>query len=92
MYTPRSYRENDPAVLHELIRRYNFGTLFTHDGQTAHVTHLPFLLDSDRGRNGMLMAHMARANPHWSSLGEGDRVLVVFNGPNAYISPAWYAV
>ncbi|MCH7548349.1 MAG: FMN-binding negative transcriptional regulator, partial [Candidatus Krumholzibacteriota bacterium] len=62
MYTPSSYREDDPAVLHDLIQRYNFATLFT--PESAQVTHLPFLLETDRGPHGTLVSHMARANPH----------------------------
>jgi transcriptional regulator len=77
-------------VLHELIRRYNFGTLFTHAGGESHVTHLPFLIDPERGPHGTLRAHMARANPHWKTLEGAADSLVVFLGAHSYISPGWY--
>lgn len=88
MYTPSSYREDDPAVLHDLIRRYNFATLFT--PESAQVTHLPFLLETDRGPHGTLVSHMARANPHWKSLEGARESIVVFLGAHSYISPGWY--
>lgn len=91
MYTPRSFREEDTATLHALMRRYNFATLFswTDDGPVA--THLPFVLDPDRGPHGTLITHMARANPHWRSFDGKREVLVTFLGAHSYISPSWYA-
>lgn len=91
MYIPRSHREEDTSLLHDLVRRYNFATLFswTHEGPAA--THVPFELEADRGGPyGTLLAHVARANPHWRSLDGEREVLVAFVGPHAYISPSWY--
>lgn len=90
MYTPRPFRENDLETLHSLIREFNFAILFSQTDETPWATHVPFLIDPDRGPHGTLISHMARANPHWKSWGETTRVLVVFQGPHAYISPAWY--
>jgi transcriptional regulator len=91
MYIPNSFREEDPARLHALMRQYNFATLVTqHDGMPF-ATHLPFLLDGERGRHGTLLAHMARANPQWRDFAAGPAALVIFQGPHAYISPSWYA-
>lgn len=90
MYTPRSYRHDDPDDLHALIRRYNFATLYTHRDGESFATHLPFMIDGDRGPHGTLIAHMARANPHWRAFSDAAPSLVVFVGPHAYISPAWY--
>jgi len=90
VYTPRSYRNDDLAELHALIRHYNFATLFTHRGGESFATHIPFMIDGQRGRFGTLIAHMARANPHWSAFEGAAPSLVVVMGPHAYISPAWY--
>ena len=90
MYTPRSYRNDDLDALFALIRRYNFATLFTHRGGESFATHLPFLVDPGRGAHGTLIAHMARANPHWRAFDGAAPSLIVFMGPHAYISPAWY--
>ena len=90
MYTPRSFRVEDISVLHQLIRDYSFGILVSQDGARPIATHLPFMVDPDRGTNGTLIAHMARANPHWKSWSERTTVMAIFQGPHAYISPAWY--
>ena len=54
------------------------------------MSHLPLRLAADRGAAGMLLGHMARANPHWQHFGNRPS-LAVFNGPHAYVSPSWYA-
>ena len=90
MYNPRSYRNENPEELFALIRRYNFAALFTHRAGESFVTHLPFMVDSNRGSRGTLVSHMARANPHWKAFEGAAPSVVVFMGPHAYISPAWY--
>jgi transcriptional regulator len=98
MYVPASFRETRLEVLHALIREHSFGTLISMMDGELYATHLPFLLDAERGPNGTLIGHMARANPHWQrflgaspglSPGAGD-TLAIFQGPHAYISPSWY--
>ena len=90
MYTPSRFKETDPQVLFELIERHNFGILFSQHGSEPEATHLPFLVDRDRGNSGTLIAHFARANKHWRQLDTNKEVLVVFQGPHSYISPSWY--
>lgn len=90
MYNPRSYRNENVEALLALMRRYNFATLFTHRSGESFVTHIPFLVDPERGPSGTLVAHMARANPHWKAFAGAAPSLVVFMGPHAYISPSWY--
>jgi transcriptional regulator len=91
VYIPSAFRESRPEVLHAFIQRHSFGTLVSRVEGEPFATHLPFLLDADRGPHGTLQAHMARANPHWRRLEEDAEVLVLFQGPHAYVSPAWYA-
>jgi transcriptional regulator len=90
MYNPRSYRNENRDELFALIRRYNFATLFTHRAGESFVSHLPFMIDTARGELGTLISHMAKANPHWKSFEGAAPSVVVFSGPHAYISPAWY--
>ena len=73
------------------MKRHSFATIITHDGSVPHATHMPVLLEESRGPHGTLVSHMARANPQWQHFGSGQEVLVVFTGPHAYVSPAWYA-
>ncbi len=90
MYNPRSYQNDSVSDLHDFISRYNFAVLITHKDGESFATHLPFMIDRERGARGTLVAHMARANPHWRALDGAPPSLVVFMGPHAYISPAWY--
>jgi transcriptional regulator len=92
MYIPKSNAENDLAVLHQFMQNYNFATLVSQqDGQLT-ATHLPVLLDTTRGEYGTLVAHMARANPQWKAFESGQEVMVIFQGPHAYVSPSFYEV
>ncbi|HYQ52103.1 MAG TPA: FMN-binding negative transcriptional regulator, partial [Pseudomonas sp.] len=54
------------------------------------ATHLPVLLDADEGEFGTVYAHLARANRQWQDLEQGGEALLVFPGPDAYVSPAYY--
>ena len=92
MYIPKAFREDDMSTLHTLMHEYSFATLITlHEG-VPFATHLPFILDAQRGPNGTLLAHMARANQQWHDFKSSQEVLVIFQGPHAYISPSWYEV
>jgi transcriptional regulator len=51
---------------------------------------VPFVLDASAGAHGTLRAHVARANPLWQLHPAQRQVLVVFHGPQAYVSPSWY--
>ncbi|HVC28569.1 MAG TPA: FMN-binding negative transcriptional regulator [Gammaproteobacteria bacterium] len=91
MYTPDSFKVDDLERLHTMMRRHPFALLLTNDGERLEATHLPFMVDAERGQHGTLLAHMARANPHWQLFDGRREALVVFTGPHAYISPSWYA-
>ncbi|MFY0683415.1 MAG: FMN-binding negative transcriptional regulator [Balneola sp.] len=90
MYIPSSFTEEDPKILFKLIEEYNFGILFSQHYEQPEATHLPFLVDRQRGDHGVLIAHFAKANKHWRKLIESKKVLAVFQGPHSYISPSWY--
>lgn len=90
MYVPQHFEETRIDELHRLIREYPLGVMVLHgpDGLDAH--HLPFELNAADGDHGHLIAHVARANPVWRQVHDGEEVLVVFRGGDAYISPNWY--
>jgi transcriptional regulator len=88
MYVPTAFAETRPEVLHEIMRRYGFATLVSHDAAGAiTATPLPVLFDVER--NG-LRSHMARANPQWQGFSPEREVMVLFAGPHGYVSPSWY--
>jgi len=91
MYQPSHFEETRPAVLHGLVARHPLGLLVTQraDGSLC-ADPVPFLLDTDRGPHGTLRCHVARANPVWQEARRDIDSLVVFQGPQAYVSPNWY--
>jgi transcriptional regulator len=90
MYLPAHFEETRAEVMHALLRSRPLGLLVRAAGGEAMADSLPFLLDAQRGPRGTLIAHVARANPLWRDAA-GSRVLVVFQGPQAYVSPSAYA-
>ena len=91
MYIPHWYREERLATLHDLMRRYPFAPLVTEVAGAPFASHLPFLLDPERGKFGTVRSHMARPNAQWGGFTAEQEGLVIFQGPHAYISPSWYA-
>jgi transcriptional regulator len=90
VYIPSSFNQADQATLHEFMRANSFATVVTtHDGRPF-ASHLPLFLQGSAGTQGVLTGHMARANPQWQDMQTGADVLVMFHGPHAYVSPAWY--
>jgi transcriptional regulator len=89
MYIPKHYEETRLPVLHQLMRDYPLATLITHGPDGVNVNHIPIYLDSTQGEFGTLRAHVARANPIWQEAQADGAVVVVFHGPNTYVSPQW---
>ncbi len=89
MYIPRSFAATDDDV-RDLLTQHGAADLITATPQGLLATFLPFLYDPTVGKHGRLLGHVARNNDQWRRevLGEA---LVVVHGPNAYISPSWYA-
>ena len=91
MYQPSHFVENRPEVLHRLILGHPFGLLVTDGASGLAANGVPFVVDADPvGGPGLLRAHVARANPVWKQARTDRDSLVVFQGPQGYVSPAWY--
>jgi transcriptional regulator len=90
MYVPAHFDESNTEVLHDLIKNHPLGMLVTHGLGGLDANHIPFEIDPKQGALGVLSAHVARANPVWQEVSDGDEVLVVFRAGDAYISPNWY--
>jgi len=67
-------------------------TLVTSGPAGMRATILPMLFDAADGEHGTLRGHVARGNPHWREIADDGttEAIAIFNGPDAYISPAWY--
>lgn len=89
MYVPEHFAMSDAAVL-DLLREHGAGDLVTATAQGLLATMLPFVHDPDRGPHGALLGHVARTNQHWRHPPVGE-ALVILRGPDAYITPQWYA-
>lgn len=90
MYCPKLHEENRIEVLHQLIRDYPLGTLVVMGEGELIANAVPFYLDVNRGECGTLFAHISRANPLWQLPETDVSTLIIFQGPQAYISPSWY--
>lgn len=90
MYQPASFREERLETLHALIRAHPLATLITAGTGGLIANLVPFIL-VDIGDKGTLRAHVARANDQVEALRSGADTLVVFQGPEQYITPSWYA-
>ena len=91
MYQPPPFREERVEVLHDLIRAHPLGLLISAGPGGLLANPLPFLVDAKEGPHGRLRAHLARPNPQVGALTAVDTCLVVFQGPEHYITPSWYA-
>lgn len=90
MYLPKQFEETRVEVLHELIRACPLGALVTITAGGLDANHVPFEIDPEPAPFGTLRAHVARANPVWRDVASGGEALVIFRGPDGYVSPAWY--
>jgi transcriptional regulator len=86
MYQPAAFREDRAEVQHALIREYPLGLLMTAGPGGLMANPVPFLLDEP----GTLRAHIARPNPQCQELAQVIECLVVFQGPQEYVTPSWY--
>jgi transcriptional regulator len=91
MYQPPAFREDRLEVQHALIRAHPLGLLITAGPTGLLANPFPFLLDADGTPLGTLRLHIARANPQWREFDAIDECLVVFQGPQDYVTPSWYA-
>ncbi|MFS8975666.1 FMN-binding negative transcriptional regulator [Cupriavidus necator] len=90
MYIPAHFAETRPEELARIVREHPLGMLVTHGSAGLDADHIPFEFDADEGTQGVLTAHVARANPLWQRCPTGTPAMVVFRGAEAYISPNWY--
>ena len=90
MYTPPAFAVDDVTELYEMMRHCRLANFITATPSGPMATPLPMFLDDREGDKGVLYAHLARPNPQWQAqvIGHG---LAVFMGPDAYVTPSWYA-
>jgi transcriptional regulator len=90
MYNPPHFTTTDLKWLDWLAEHHPFGTLVSQVENAPFASHLPVLYQRLDDGQVILTGHWARPNPQWREI-ESQRVLFMFQGPHAYISPRWYA-
>jgi transcriptional regulator len=90
MYVNPQHQLSDREAIHELMASRPLGAWVCHGRDGLVANHVPFFLDRSRGPLGTLIGHVARANPVWRELGPTTPSVVMFQGPQAYITPGWY--
>lgn len=90
MYVNPRHRLTDRDTLFALMASHPLGAWVCHGSAGLVANHVPFLLDRSRGPFGTLIGHVSRANSVWRELGSASPSLLMFQGPQAYITPSWY--
>ncbi|HTR27678.1 MAG TPA: FMN-binding negative transcriptional regulator [Puia sp.] len=90
MYIPGRYEEKDPGKIHAFIRENSFAILVTVMEGVPIATHIPLLLEKDGQGRDVLVGHISRGNDQKLSFADDTKVLAIFPGPHAYVSPRWY--
>ena len=91
MYVQKHFEEADTGAMHALMRARPLATWVTQAEGELVVNHIPLLLHADDGPNGTLRGHLPRANAVGSTFSTSMESVFVFHGPQAYVTPAWYA-
>jgi transcriptional regulator len=90
MYVPSAFRMDDLPEMHRVMQEVRLATLVTATEEGLMATPLPLVLAPEEGPLGTLHGHLARANPQWRRPPRGE-AMVLFSGPDAYVTPSWYA-
>ena len=90
MYIPPAFEEHDATFVRAVMRAAGLAHLVLASADGPLSTPLPLFLDERDGAHGTLLGHVARANPIWRAQPLGE-ALAIFGGPDAYVSPSWYA-
>jgi len=91
MYIPEDFEVTDEDALYSVIDQSGLATLVSAAEGVPAATLAPFVSSREGSGRRRVWGHLARANPQAQAVLEERRVLVVFRGPDAYVSPSWYA-
>jgi transcriptional regulator len=87
MYPPPYHQTHDQQKMIAVMKAYPFAMLVSAANDTPFITHIPIIFNETTGK---LVAHIDKSNPQVATLKDGAEVMVVFKGPDAYISPSVY--
>lgn len=90
MYLPKHFEQQDLESLTALLKAYPLGALVTQQDGALEANHIPFALEGGLAVGSKLIGHVAKGNPVWKNDSTEQESLVIFQGPEAYITPNWY--
>ncbi|MEO0575013.1 MAG: FMN-binding negative transcriptional regulator [Pseudomonadota bacterium] len=90
MFQPALFREDRVEVMHALMQAHPFATLITSRAGQLSADHLPLSIHPECSKKGTIRGHLALANPLVRVRDAIDEALIVFQGPQAYVTPSWY--
>ena len=90
MYIPKYYEEKNWNEIEQLIKEHGFATLISVKNHEPIAAHIPLELSKNEAGEWILNGHISRANPIWKGFEADQKVLAIFIGPHAYVSPSWY--
>ena len=91
MYIPTPFLVDDPKVIVAFMQQFDFAAVVSHsDAAGFVVSHVPVLI-REVGSDLHIVGHVARGNSHWRLMESQAELMVIFQGPHAYVSPTWYA-
>lgn len=88
MYIPEEFIESDKERIISIANQYAFGVLVSINEGMPFANHLPLMLEENEAFK--IYGHMAKSNDQWTHFHDGKDVLVIYQGPHAYISPSNY--
>jgi transcriptional regulator len=89
MYIPKYYEVTDLAEIESFVRNHPFGTIISNDNGRPLATHVPMEMSRD-GDGHVITGHLAKGNPQWKTIDDNADILLIFQGPHAYVSSSWY--
>jgi transcriptional regulator len=90
MYLPPHFEQTDPAAVAGLIAAFPLATIVLPSAEGLVANHIPLQLSAGEGTHGILRGHVARNNDLWRMADATQEAVVIFQAPDAYISPNWY--
>ena len=90
MYTPQAFEETDRETLFQLMSELGVATAVCTGPDGMIASHIPVEVDRETGPEGTIRCHFAKPNPQQALIAAGSEVLFIFQGPQAYVTPAWY--
>jgi transcriptional regulator len=90
MYIPKLFKVDDAEKAKAFIQNNGFGILINQVDGRPWATHIPLVIETNSSNELVLSGHISKGNSQWKAFQEDQEVLVIFQGPHAYISSSWY--